>query len=122
MSDLSLEWGGDFVAAANGDLLLASGEDETRQAICRRLFTAVQGYIFHPDYGAGLPQKIGSPANANALTALVSSQIAFESAVNQSQPVNVSVIADANQVGLYTIMISYTEAVTGVPVELSFTP
>jgi phage baseplate assembly protein W len=122
MSDLFLEWGEDFVAAANGDLLLVSGSDETRQAISRRLFTAVQGYVFHPDYGAGLPQKIGSTASTNALTALVRSQTALESAVDQSQPVTVDVTADANQLGLYTITISYTEAVTGAPVELSFTP
>ena len=122
MSDLYLEWGGDFRAAANGDLLLASSSDEARQAISRRLFTAVQGYIFHPEYGAGLPQKIGSPANTSALQAIVASQIALESAVDQSQPVNVSVDADANQSGLYTINISYTEAVTGETVELSFTP
>ena len=122
MSDLYLEWGGDFVASANGDLLLASGSDEARQAISRRLFTAVQGYVFHPDYGAGLPQKIGGPANTNALAALVRSQIALESAVDQSKPVDIGVHADKNQLGLYTITISYTEAVTGAPVELSFTP
>lgn len=122
MSDLWLEWNGDFIAAANGDLLLATGEDESRQAICRRLFTAVQGYVFHPEYGAGLPQKIGSPANVNTLKAIVSSQIALETTVDQSQPVTVTVQSDKNQAGLYTIAISYTEAVTGEPVELSFTP
>ena len=122
MSDLWLEWNGDFAASANGDLLLASGLDEGRQAISRRLFTAVQGYVFHPEYGAGLPQKIGSPSNVTALKALVVSQIALESAVDQTQPVTVAVQADPNQLGLYTIKISYTEVVTGLPVELSFTP
>ena len=122
MSDLWLEWGGDFVASANGDLLLASGADEARQAISRRLFTAIQGYVFHPEYGAGLPQKIGSTQNTNALTALVRSQIALESAVDQSKPVAVTVRADSNNLGLYTITISYAEAITGQPVELSFTP
>ncbi len=122
MSDLYLEWGADFHASANGDLLLASGSDEVRQAICRRLFTATQGYVFHPEYGAGLPQKIGLTTNTSALGAIVRSQIALESAVDQSQPVSVRVLADANQPGLYTITISYTEAVTGAPVELSFTP
>ena len=122
MSDLWLEWNGDFAAAANGDLLLATSSDESRQSICRRLFTAVHGYVFHPEYGAGLPQKIGSPANQNTLQAIVASQIALESAVDQSQPVNVTVHADKNMAGLYTIKIEYTEAVTGEPVELSFTP
>lgn len=122
MSDLWLEWGGDFRASANGDLLLSSSADESRQAISRRLFTAVQGYVFHPEYGAGLPQKIGKPAQASAIQALVRSQIALESAVDQTKPVMVKVIADANQAGLYTISINYTEAVTGLPVELSFTP
>lgn len=121
MSDLWLEWNGDFAAAANGDLLLATSSDESRQAICRRLFTAVQGYIFHPEYGAGLPQKIGSPVNVNTLQAVVASQIAMETTVDQSQPVAVAVHADKNTAGLYTINISYTEAVTGNPVELSFT-
>ena len=121
MSDLWLEWNGDFAAAANGDLLLATSSDESRQAICRRLFTAVQGYIFHPEYGAGLPQKIGSPVNVNTLQAVVASQIAMETTVDQSQPVAVAVHADKNTAGLYTINISYTEAVTGNTVELSFT-
>ena len=122
MSDLWLDWGADFHVAANGDLLLASSSDEARQAICRRLFTAVEGYVFHPEYGAGLPQKIGSPADETTLQALVASQIALESAVDQTQPVTIKVHADPNQFGLYTIKISYTEAVTGAPVELSFTP
>jgi len=59
MADLWLEWGDDFQVDATGDLLIADGDDEVRQRLERRLFTAVQGYVWHPDYGAGLPQKIG---------------------------------------------------------------
>lgn len=64
------EWGGDFVLTNNGSVQLASGWDEIRQRIERRLLTSPTGklpdgtptvaeYIFHPDYGEDLQAYIG---------------------------------------------------------------
>lgn len=120
-SDVWLEWNGDFQVSARGGLLLVGGPDYARQRITRRLLTAVMGYVWHNDYGAGLPQKIGRTVNVTALTALVRSQIALEAAVSPSPAPVVGVKADQNKLGLYTITIDYTDAATGAPVQLSFT-
>jgi hypothetical protein len=119
MTDVSLEWGGDFIVSASGGLLLADRDDLARQRIERRLFTAVRGYVWHQDYGVGLPQKIGRTVNVNTLTALVRSQIALEAAVAPSPIPQISVVEDANNVGLYTISISYTDAANGSAVSFS---
>ena len=119
MPDVSLEWGGDFVVSASGGLLLADRDDLARQRIERRLFTAVRGYLWHQDYGVGIPQKIGRTVNVNTLTALVRSQIALEAAVAPYPVPIISVTEDANNLNLYTISISYTSATNGSPVTLS---
>lgn len=121
MPDAFLEWNGDFVASPSGGLLLASGDDFARQRIIRRLLTAVNGYIFHLDYGAGLPQKIGSPAFLPTLKSLIRSQIALESSVAPTPAPIIAVTQDKNNLGLYTISIKYTAAASGSPVTLSFT-
>ena len=119
MPDAFLEWGGDFAVSASGGLLLADRDDLARQRIERRLFTAVRGYVWHQDYGVGLPQKIGRTVNVATLTALVRSQIALEAAVAPYPVPVISVAEDQNNLNLYTISISYTSAVNGSPVTLS---
>jgi hypothetical protein len=121
MADVSLEWNGDFQASATGDLALADGDDLSRQQIVRRLMTAVHGYVFHLDYGAGLPQKIGSPARQREIESVIRSQIALEASVDASKPVQIKVTEDQNQFGLFTIFIGYTSADTGQAVQLSLT-
>ena len=119
MPDLSLEWGGDFQISATGDLLLADGDDFARQRLQRRLFTAVQGYIWAKEYGAGLPQKIGSTYQATQIQAIVMSQLAMETAVAANPPPRVAVTAATGIAGLISIDISYTDAQTGAAI--SFT-
>jgi hypothetical protein len=97
MADVSLEWNGDFQASATGDLALADGDDLSRQQIIRRLMTAINGYVFHLDYGAGLPQKIGSPARQREIESVIRSQIALEASVDASKPVQIKVTEDQNQ-------------------------
>lgn len=120
MPDIWLEWNGDFVISASGGLLLADGDDYARQRILRRLFTAIDGYVWHADYGAGLPQKIGSPARQSVIQSLVQSQIALEASVASSPPPIVVVTQDQNQRGLFNISISYISAANGGPVSLTF--
>lgn len=120
MADASVEWNADFVVSASGGLMLADGDDLARQRILRRLFTSVQGYLWHLDYGAGLPQRIGRPARAETLSSIVRSQIALEKAVAPNPPPVIKVTQDANQRGLFNISISYTDAANGLPTTLTF--
>lgn len=115
-----LKWGGDFVVSATGGLLLASGQDYTQQRIIRRICTAVLGYIWHPGYGAGLPQKIGGLYLAPQIQSLIAGQIALEGTVAPSPSPGITVVEDKNVLGLFTVTIVYTPAATGPPVTLTF--
>lgn len=119
MADADVDWKGDFQLTPDGDLRLVEGEDETRQCILRRLFTSVRGYVWHPSYGAGIPDRIGSPAQERAIHAIVRSQIALEASV---APVPVPIIRvdkiGANP-GLFVIAINYSNAATGEAVAMT---
>lgn len=120
MADAALEWNDDFQITAAGGLMLADGDDLARQRILRRLFTSVQGYLWHLSYGAGLPQRIGRPARAETISSIVRSQIALEKAVAPNPPPVIKVTQDANQRGLFNISIAYTFAANGLPTVLTF--
>lgn len=119
MADLYLEWNGDLQIDATGDLLLVDGDDEVRQRLERRLFTAQQGYVWHPEYGAGLPQKIGSVLSVAEIKSIVSSQLALEASVATNPPAQLTVTADPNDPSNVQISIKYWDAESGQAV--SFT-
>ena len=121
MADVSLEWHDDFVPDSTGDLLVVDGDDEVRQRLERRLFTAVQGYVWHPDYGAGLPQKIGSVLSVADIKSVCAAQLALEASVAPNPPAQLTVSASPNQPDLITIGIQYWDAVTGVSVSFTIT-
>jgi hypothetical protein len=121
MADVSLEWNDDFVPDSTGDLLVVDGDDEVRQRLERRLFTAVQGYVWHPDYGAGLPQKIGSVLSVADIKSVCAQQLALEASVAPNPPAQLTVSASPNQPDLITIGIQYWDAVTGVSVSFTIT-
>lgn len=122
MADVFLDWNSDFVVSASGGLLLADGVDLSNQRIIRRLCTAVQGYVWHQDYGAGLLQRIGRPGVVTQISSIVRAQIALEATVAASPSPVITVDEDANNLGAFIITIKYTESATGEPVTLSFTP
>ena len=121
MPDIWCEWHTDFQADSTGDLLTIDGDDEVRQRLERRLFTAVQGYVWHPDYGAGLPQRIGRTYTRNQITAIVSSQIYQEASVAPNPPAQIGIDISPNQADLVGISIKYWDAVTGVAVSFVIT-
>jgi phage baseplate assembly protein W len=119
MADLSLEWHSDFEVDANGDLLVVDGDDEVRQRLQRRLSTAVAGYIWHPSYGAGLPQKIGSTLSVSDIKSVVASQLALEASVATNPPAQLTVTGSNG--GSISISIKYYDALTGQSVSFNIT-
>jgi hypothetical protein len=121
MSEVWLEWRSDFQLDASGDLAVADGDDEGRQRLERRLFTPQKGYVWHPEYGAGLPQRIGSPYTKNQITAIVSSQIYQEAAIAPFPPAQIGIDVGPNQLDLVGISIKYWDAQSGVAVSFVIT-
>jgi hypothetical protein len=121
LTEVFLEWRSDFQIAANGDLLTCDSDVETRQRLERRLFTPQQGYVWHPDYGAGLPQRIGRTYTRNQITAIVTSQIYMEASVAPNPPAQIGIDISPNQADLVGISIKYWDAVTGVAVSFVIT-
>ena len=119
MTDFWLEWNSDFRVSPQGGLVLVDGDDEARQRIFRRLCTAVKGYIWHPEYGAGLPQKIGEPWQPPEIEAICRYQVDQEASVAATPPpiVNVAEVIP----GMVSIDISYTSAQTGAAVQFNIT-
>lgn len=121
MADLNAEWGSDLQVSATGDLLLAEGDDMIRQRIVRRLLTAVRGYVWHPEFGAGLPQRIGRADKAARIQAVVRAQIALDASVARLPVPRIQTTRDNNNPGLVAIRIDYASVATGQPMTLSFT-
>jgi phage baseplate assembly protein W len=121
VADLALEWTDDFQIDASGDLRVIDGDDEVRQRLERRLFTANKGYVWHPEYGAGLPQKIGLTLSESQIRSVVSSQLALEESVASFPPAKLSIRQIPNQPGLVAISIQYFDAKTGVSVSFTIT-
>ncbi|AVA33372.1 phage tail protein [Cupriavidus metallidurans] len=117
LNDINHWVGGDIATSATGDLGTANGDLRTQQRIVRRLVTNPGDYIFHPDYGAGLPAKIGQTLDIQALRGLIRSQVLMEEGVAQSPEPQIDVSAITNGVSVH---ILYTSSVTRRPVSLNF--
>ena len=121
MQDIYHYFGSDIAANINGDLQTASDVTRTQQRILRRLLTAPGSYIWHVEYGAGLPFYVGevlSTANYQKITGIIKTQIQLEQSVARSPAPVVTLQAISE--GLYC-SIKYTEAATQTPQFLTFT-
>ncbi|MBR8182085.1 phage tail protein [Burkholderia ambifaria] len=117
LSDLSQWYGGDVSASATGDFQTATADTRSQQRIIRRLCTNPGDYIFHPDYGGGLPKLIGSNASVSEVRAIVQSQLRLEESILQ---LPAPVVAITPITAGMQIQIQYTDALTRKPVLLSF--
>ena len=81
MLDLLHAFSRDVSPSASGDLLTT---DDPTNRILRRLLTNPGDYIWHPEYGAGLPSRIGTVVNEAELAALIREQMFLEPAVSHS--------------------------------------
>jgi hypothetical protein len=120
MPDLSLYWNDDLTVGPNGDLSLVDQVPLSNQHIIRRLMTATQSYIWHLDYGAGLPQRIGRPARALEIQSLVTAHINLEPSVARLPVPRVSVNPAATLQGAFIVTINYVEAGTNAQRALTF--
>lgn len=117
LNDIDHWVGNDLGVSSTGDLGQASGDTRTQQRIVRRLVTNPGEYIFHPEYGAGLPAKIGQNADLPGLRALIRSQVLMEDAVARQPEPEV----DLQQINSgFAVTVRYTSATTRKPVTLSF--
>jgi hypothetical protein len=119
LNDLSHFMGGDLSVSATGDLQPVNGTLRGQQRILRRLLTNPGEYVFHPDYGAGLPRYIGRNADLAKITALIRGQILLEDAVAKT-PAPVITVELLGVTGGISCSIQYTDAPSGQPVTLSF--
>lgn len=111
MTDAVHLLGSDFSIGSNGDIALCDGADERRQDILRRLCTNPDAYVWHHDYGAGIGAQIGQPRRDGDLEAIIRAQLSEEAAVDQTQPVRVSITDLGN--GIFSCTITYVDANTG---------
>ncbi|MGT2505663.1 phage tail protein [Cupriavidus basilensis] len=126
LNDLNHWVGGDIGTSPTGDFGTATADLRTNQRIVRRLTTnpkddGIDGgppdYIFHPDYGGGLPRMIGKPLNIPATRSRIRAQLRLEEGVAQSPEPQITVNAITNGV---SVGILYTSSITRRPVSLQF--
>jgi len=121
LSDLSQYVGGDLAPSSTGDLQPAGGVLRGQQRVLRRLLTNPGDYIFHPDYGAGLPEWVGQPLDVARLTALVRGQILLEDAVAKTPaPVIAVTPVPVSGGGGVFVRIQYIDAASGQSATLQF--
>lgn len=117
MPDLDHTFGGDLSVSASGDLLTADSLTLSQQNVLRRLLTNPGDYIWHPEYGAGLPGLIGQPIDVPTVTGLIRSQMALESTVSQSPAPVITVTPITSGMA---VNIQYTEVDSGQTAILAF--
>ncbi|PHV13716.1 phage tail protein [Janthinobacterium sp. BJB303] len=129
MSDLNHYFGGDLSQSSTGDLLKVDGTEEGVQRLLRRLLTnpalidadgntLIPGdYIFHPDYGAGLPRMIGDTVDIPKIKGRIQGQMFLEACVARSPA---PVITVTEILGGVSVDIRYNDALTGAPAALAF--
>lgn len=113
MADAYHFFGEDLQIGANGDIRAASGDDETKQRILRRLLTPEGAFIWSLGYGAGMPALIGQPVSPLAIQNAVRAQIFKEAGVAKFPEPTINVTRTPN--GTFTCSIAYTAAVSGQP-------
>jgi hypothetical protein len=117
MPDVWHVWGADLRLGPTGDLLGVTGSEAVRQRVLRRILSNPGDLMFTPDYGAGLPAKVGSLLDRDALSGAVRQQISAEAAVSRDPPAEVTATPFPHGV---SVVIRYRDAVTGEAAQLGF--
>lgn len=126
LNDLWHFWGTDLTPSGAGDLLAVSGTARGQQRVLRRLLTnpatakAPGDYVFHGDYGAGLPSFIGKPIDKQKVIAVILSQMLLEDSVARTPTPVVTLKQIGSDNTAYGVNIAYNDAATNAPVTLAF--
>jgi phage baseplate assembly protein W len=118
MADLSHQFGSDLTIGPTGDLAYVTATQLGQQRVLKRLLTNPGDYIWQPDYGAGLAQFIGQPAQANQIRAVLRSQVFKEPVVARTPEPVIDVQFD--DTGTFSVQLRYADAATGQTQVLSF--
>ncbi len=118
MPDIQHTIGSDLTISPTGDIALSSGTQLGEERVLRRLLTIPKHYIWHTNYGAGLPRFVGQIADKLRIAAVVKSQMFRESVVARTPAPVISVDVKTN--GVVTLDIKYVDSVTLTPVSLNF--
>ena len=113
MADLQHTFGSDLTISANGDILTSDGTQGGQERVLRRLLTNPKAYIWHLNYGAGLPGFVGRVANSLRTTAVAKAQMFLEAIVSRNPGPTISV--DVQNTGVVTLDIQYVDATSLTP-------
>lgn len=120
IKDINHTFGNDIISSGTGDLATVTTAERGKQRVLRRLLTRNGGYIWHPEYGAGLPAFIGQSLSSDRfeeIKGLIFSQIFLEDAVSKTpEP---EILLQTIQGGLYC-QINYIDNPTRQAVVLTF--
>lgn len=129
MQDLFHYVGGDLSVSSIGGVQPVIETTKGQQRILRRLLTnparydadgnilSTADYIWHPDYGAGLPWYIGQNIDIPKIKAVIREQILLEEVVAKSPEPVITLIEIPN--GL-SCTIQYNDALSNTTQTLSF--
>ena len=115
--DIAHAYGADLQLSATGDLLAVDSVTRSNQRVLRRLLTNPGDYLWQPEYGAGLPARIGTLLDAEEITGLIRAQIFEEASVSQEPEPEITVVPIANGV---SVGIRYTERESALESTLQF--
>lgn len=118
MPDLQHTFGADLTLSPTGDLAVSDGTQLGQERVLRRLLTNPSDYVWHLEYGAGLPGFVGQPANTARIRAVTRTQMYRESVVARTPAPQITVTVNAN--GTVTESIIYADAPTQQHVTLTF--
>lgn len=111
MPDIALDYGSDISLGPTGDLALSDGPQLTQDRLLRRLLTSPRSYLWHLQYGAGLPAMLGKPVFTTRIKAIIRAQVLREATVARNPPPVIDVTATTT--GLVYATIKYADAKTG---------
>lgn len=117
LNDVGHFWGGDLLLSASGDLSRVDTAERSRQRVLRRLLTNPGDYTFHPEYGGGLPKRVGGRLDPAEIAAVIRQQMRLEASVAQDPQPSVQVQLILNGIA---VAVRYVVLPDLTPVTLSF--
>lgn len=117
-NEISQTWGSDVDRTITGALATVTGTAQGEQRVLRRLLTNPGDYIWHLDYGAGLPRYVGRLNRPGEIEGVIRQQLTLEPIVAQTPPPVVQITSILN--GIF-VDVAWVDAVTGEPATISFT-